>query len=172
MNNRGAIGVGVIIILAIMLIFGLALAVPIAQSQGTLTNIGNSSNASYTLPANGTIEDLVACGQLNTSNVVIYNYTNASGDVQGINGLGIGTGNYSVNQSVGSDGYLNTRIFWNNLGGAYVKAGYKANVTCQFEPKGYNHDPSARGIAGLILVFTSIALIAVVIRKEYFDFDF
>lgn len=168
MNSKGEVNVGFIILLGIALIFGLALVVPIAQNQGTLTNLGNSSNVSYTLPANGTYADLTACGQLNTTNVVIYNYTNSSGEL----GTPYNTygGNFSVNQSVGDDGYLNTRIYWDSKAGAYVKAGYKANVTCIFEPKGYNHDASSRNIAGLILIFTAIAMVAIGINKDWFEF--
>lgn len=166
MNNRGEINAGYIILAAIAIIFVMALIVPIAQNQGTLTNIANSSNVSYTLPANGTYADLVACGQLNVTNVVIYNYS----DGTQATGNSTYAGNFTVNQSVGSDGYLATRIYWDSKAGAYVKAGYMTNVTCQYEPKGYNHDAASRNIAALILVFCAIAIVVVGIRKDWFEF--
>lgn len=173
MNKKGeaATGVGAIIAIAVMIIFGMALVVPIAQNQGTLTNLGQTTNSSYTLPANGTTQDLNVCGQRNTTAVTINNYTNSAG-VAGNGGAGNASlaGNFTITQAQGNSGYLQTRVAWSSLGAAYVQAGYLTNVTCQFEPMGYNTDASSRGIAGTILIFTAIAMAIVGIRRDWFDF--
>lgn len=163
MNKKGEITTGYIIVLAIALIFGLVMIVPIGQNTGTLTNIGNSSNVSFTMPANGTTADLVACGQLNTSNVEVYNVTRLVAS-------NVTTANYTITQAAGTTGYITTRITCNQLGGANYFCGYSALATCQFEPFGYNHDASSRSIAGLILIMVCIVLIAVGLRKDLFEF--
>jgi len=171
MNKKGQVTVALLLTLFIGVVVALAIITPIFQNQGTLTDLGNSSNVSYTMPTNGTTSDLTACGQLNTSAVVIYNYTNNTGDVGGANAK-IGDGNYTITQAIGSTGYIATRIYWDTLAVGYMKAGYKANVSCIYEPTGYLHDSSSRNITELWGIMAVLALVAFVlagVKYEWFD---
>lgn len=150
-GQEGAGGVGILIGIAITLIIGAVLLVPTAQYVGTATTTGTSTNKSFTMPANGSTSDLTPCGQLNTSAVVIYNYTMsaASNDT---------TGNYSITQATSpTTGYLATRITCNGVTANYF-CGYMANVTCTFQPEGYITDAGGRTIAGLIVIFFALGI--------------
>lgn len=167
MSKKGQINTAALIVIFLGVVFAFALIPAIYGTQAQVTTIQNSSNVSYTFPANGTVADLAACGQGNVTNVVIYNYTNSSGDVAApaVNLAG----NFSVNRSAGSTGYIQSVIRIDTLGAAYIKSGYKANVTCQYEPAGYNTDSGARGIAGMWGIFVALAVAAFAIGNAKFE---
>src|SRR3972149_735343 len=70
-----------IIIATIAVLVGLAFWSTVGSSIGTLAVIQTSTNASFTFPANGSTSDLTTCGQLNTTTITVYNYTNNTGSV-------------------------------------------------------------------------------------------
>ena len=147
--------IGSIIIATVGILIGLALFTTSAQFIGTSTNLATSVNQSFTMPALNAEKDLAPCGQKNTSAVVIYN---VSGDFL------VTSGNYTVRQATGDDGYLSARI---NATGQPFNA-TAVNVSCSYEPKGYITDGSTRTVAGLIVIVGAL-LIAIVALPQARD---
>ena len=161
-NNKAQIqGVGMLVIAAVAVIVGLVLFQAAAQKVGDSTNTYQATNASFTMPANGTTADLTPCGQGNTSAVVIMN---ASTNVT------VTAGNYTISKGIGSDGYINSRIYYNGVGNNYY-GGYAVNVTCTYEPKGYINDTGGRAIAGIIILLSAIAIAVVLLPLLRQDYD-
>lgn len=134
-----------IIAAAVLILVGLALYTgSIAGNIGTMTQTLTASNVSFTLPALNTATDLTPCGQKNISAVTIFN---ATGDVE------YPAANYTISQAAGTDGYLSTRVTITGTLDAVDEVGTAAQITCDYEPKGYIADGGARGMALLIPIF-------------------
>ena|SRR3990167_4859767 len=144
-----------IIIATIAILVGLAFWSTVGGSVSTLTQTQTSTNASFTLPANGTTADLLQCGQLNTTSVVIFNATNGTAGFQ--NHI-IPATNYTITQAAGSDGFLSTRIVLSTLQPAQGYYGQSSNVTCGYQPRGYITEGGGRTVTTLIPLFLAILI--------------
>ena len=160
-----------IIIATIAVLVGLAFWSTVGSSIGTLAVIQTSTNASFTFPANGSTSDLTTCGQLNTTTITVYNYTNNTGAVGGAGAL-VGSTNYTVTQAAGTDGYLSARVTCTALATNWV-CGYATNVTCNYQPRGYITEGGGRSVALLIPVFLAIliAFAAIPDLREWIGFS-
>lgn len=168
MNRKGQMGLAIFAIF-IGIIFAFALIPQIFQNQGKITNLETAVNTSFTFPANGTTADLTPCQQLDTSGAVIFNATNGTA---GFQNLIVPTSNYTITQGIGASGYPTARIAYNG-GGSNFFGGKADNVSCTYEPFGYNHDSSSRNIATIWGIFVALAVaffVFVGIKFEWFDF--
>lgn len=144
-----------IIFATIAILVGLAFWTILGDSVGTLANIQTTTNASFTMPANGSTKDLTPCGQLNTTAIKVYNQTNGTG---GSSAYPFVTAtNYSVTQATGNDGFLSARIKC-TAGAVDYFCGHNVNVTCSYQPKGYITDSAGRGIALMIPIFAALLI--------------
>lgn len=151
-------GINFVVIAAVAILIGLSFWTLVGDTTGTLTKTFTSTNVSFTLPANQSTSDLIHCGQRNITSVTVWNYTNGTGSVLGAGGsVLLGASNFTVTQAAGSDGYLSARITCTALGTNYG-CGYRTNVSCGYEPKGYISDGGARNIAALIPLFLAILI--------------
>lgn len=147
--------VAFVIIAFIAVVIGLAFWPTIGDSVGTLARIQTSTNASFTFPENGTSIDLVSCGQLNTSAIVVFNETNGTA---GFQNFIVPANNYTVTQGISPvDGYLVTRLAYNG-GGVDRFGGFANNVTCTYQPRGYITDGGGRAIALIIPILAALAI--------------
>lgn len=135
-----------IIIAATAILVGLALWPALSPAVGQMTKTFTNTNVSFTFPTNTTTQDLTPCGQRAISNTI----TNASG------GEVIQAANYTISQGGGSDGYLSARIV---AVGATKYQGTSANISCEYEPRGYISDGGSRAIVGLIAIFFALLIV-------------
>lgn len=143
-NNQSAFVF--IIMSAVAILIGLAFYQgSFSQNVGTLTKTQDAINQSFTFPANGATAELTICGQKVLTNTI----TNQT------SGAIVPTSNYTITQSIGSDGYLAAKL--NTTFSGY--AGRATNVTCNFQPKGYVDDGATRGIINLIAIFMVLLII-------------
>lgn len=141
---------------AVSIIVAVVLFTIIAQNIGTVTTTSSITNASFTMPANATWKELTPCAQKNISAVVIYNYTNNTGDVA--TPLVTYGANVTVVQGISNtSGVLASMLYFDCKTCAAVNA-YKVNVTCDFEPAGYIEEGGARAVAGLIVIFFALGI--------------
>ena len=154
MNNKGQMaGVGLIIVVALTVIVGAILIQASAQNVGGVTNNVAIANESFTAANNTNYYPL--SGYKACSSVVIYNNT---ADVV------IGAGNYTVTNNVIYNGAETVRIAVNYSSAVYAGDGW--NISCTAQPDTYINGPG-RSVAGLIVVFMALALLAVVMYPIY-----
>ena len=168
MNKKGnAMGsVGAILMVAITVIVGLVLfSGGIAPNIGAATltatydtSAGNGAAITPVLGANTELLDSSGSGVQSVSSFVAVNATS---------GAAIHSGNYTITtRTIDETGELSTQL---NATGGYAGAAW--NVSYTLEPLGYISDAGGRSLAGLIAVFTALAILSVVLyRKELFDF--
>ena len=153
MKNKGQMStIGILISVAIVAIVGLILLQATAQSAGEVTNTYAVTNVSFAA-ANNTLYTFTDYKAL--TGVVIYNNT---ADVV------IGAGNYTVTNNVITDGALSTTVAVNFSSAVYAGDGW--NISCTAQPDTYINGPG-RSVAGLIVVFMALALLAVVMYPIY-----
>lgn len=143
--------IGLIIVGFLVVVVGLALWSALSPPIGTLTQTFTATNASFTAPAVNVIGDLIPCGQLNTSAVVIYNATNGTAG-HPITVLGSG---YKVSQGAGADGFLSALI---NVTNTTYAGKSTLTVTCDYQNKGYVNDGGTRNLVLLIPIFFAILI--------------
>jgi len=134
-----------IIIAAVTILMGLALWPAMAGNIGTMTRTGTSTNVAFAIGTGTAAKTLTPCYQkaMTTS----LEYGNASGGA-------IATGNYTITQNTGTDGYLEAKITLTNTS----SLGATVNVTCTYEPKGYVESGGGRAIVGLIAIFMALLI--------------
>ncbi len=149
-NKKGQVSggaVGVIILMAVMIIVSLAFIPSIFSSQATLTQTQNSGNVTFTLPANAASSQLTMCGQKAVS-IAVTNITD---------GVTVPATNYTTSSVVSTtQGVLVAQI--TTTASSY--ASLPVNVSCNFEPMGYIEDTGGRAIAGIIGLFSVLAILA------------
>jgi len=145
--------VGILIAVAIVVIVGAILLQATAQSAGDVRNTVAITNQSFTAANNTAYYPLP--GYKACNNVVIYNNT---ADVV------IGAGNYTVTNNLVRDGALAVRVDVNYSSAVYAGNGW--NLSCTAQPSTYG-DSAGRAMAGLIIVFMALALLAAVMYPIY-----
>ena len=154
--------IGGIVIAALAVLIGLALWPAFSPNIGQMTQTFTAQNQTMVMPAAGATSELTMCGQkaLTSTYFVITNATT---------GVLVPSGNYTISQSVGTDGYLAAKITTVQS----LSASKNINVSCAYQPKGYLEDGANRSIVGLIaLAFTLLILVAAIpnIRNKAMDF--
>lgn len=160
MNKRGAIGLSLILILAVGAIVALVLfqesANQVAKSNPSTTT--TILNQTITFPAAG--GKVILTGQ---ELVASYGLTNKS------SGAVVPTTNYTLQEEVRtSDGLKGIVI----TGKAGDWAGLPVNVSYVYYPDGYIDDAGGRSIAGIIVLLAALAVAIFVLApflKERFD---
>lgn len=140
-----------IVIAAVAVLIGLAFWSTIGGSIGTLARLQQTNNVSFATPTGATWFDVIPCGQLNTTNVRVFNRT---GDVE------ISATSYNIRQSVSAtDGYLITQIRNISIFSTGAQAASTTlNITCEYQPRGYIAESGGRNIALLIPIFFAILI--------------
>ena len=158
MDKKAQMGIGDILMIAVIVIVGVVLFQVIAQEVGDSTNTVAVANTSLTTVVDDTAQYLTDYRAL--SGTVILNETNSTGGTEAI--PIIGSGNYTVTNNVidPTTGALSVQV----LPGT-VTAGYKSawQVSGTAEPVTYIGDGGARAVAGLIVIFFALAIAVVAI---------
>lgn len=159
MNRKGEFGgVGTLIIIAVAVIVAVTLLTGgITGGVGTLTSMSAVTNGSYTFPANNSY--LTLSGQ-SVSNVVVINATS---------GAIVPATNYTIINDVVSNGQLVSQLY---NGRASLYSSKSVNISYDYEPFGYESNGGGRAIAGLIIIFSALAIAIVVLApviKEIAD---
>jgi len=160
MNDKGQMGVGIIIMIAITIIVGAIFLQAIAQTAGDSTNTVAVANVSLATVVNGTTQYLTDYRAL--SNVVIYNETGS---------VIVAAGNYTVTNNVidPTTGGLSVSILPN--ASAFYKSAWQVSGTGQ--PTTYIAESGGRAMANLIVVMFALAILAVImgpVIKNGLDF--
>ncbi len=99
MNNKGqSVNLGLLITIAITLIVGLVLLVPVAQEAGFATSKITYTNISTPIGVNGSFFNWTDMTVIDS--IEAYNYTNASGIMTDITPIIITSGNYTTHNDV------------------------------------------------------------------------
>ncbi len=159
MNKKGQVGLGVIIMIFIAVILGIALFIPIINTSNQMTSKQDISNQSVS-----TVDAWVNANDVNESiNFTIYTQSDwkklecSLGSVAIRNGAGTALTkdtDYLVYADEGVFSLLNTTktIPTTALNLSYVDYNYCAD--------GYNTSSGSRSIIGIILIFTALAIFA------------
>lgn len=140
----------VIIVGFLAVLVGLSFWTLLGDNVGTLANLQTTANGSFTVPAQNAVADVVACGQQNTSAVLVFN---ATGDVE------YPAANYTVAQGTSAtDGYLVTQINFTGTFAGEDHAGTTATIDCTYQPRGYVTEGGTRAIVVLIPIFMALAI--------------
>lgn len=157
MENNG--GFVFIVIAAVAILIGLAFWPSIGPNIGAMTRTSSSANVTITMPADGATSELTMCGQRSTAIAIINRTT----------GSVVPTTNYTVTQSIGTDGYLAAKL--TTTSSKY--AGVAVNVSCDYEPKGYISEGGSRAMVGLIAIAMALLILVAAIpniRNGVLDF--
>jgi hypothetical protein len=148
-NKKGAIGVGMFVVVFMGIIVALAMFGPIADTTGDMTNIRTVTLANYTTSA--TINDSITLpGREATTVITVVNATNPSDDW---------TANFDLVETTAT-GALGIRLKTTDAADAAGQGGELASVTYSYKPQGYNDSSGARGIVGIILIFAALTIMA------------
>lgn len=150
MNERGQMGLGMILLMFIGVIVGAIFLVAIAQQIGTSTNLDSYGNVTIVPGANGNTNIITTYRAF--SNVVITNATD---------GAAIPATNYSVANNQITNGALSVVITTVDNSTA-DSAGW--NVTATAQPLGYIPDAGARSVTALIVIFFALAIAVVALE--------
>tara|TARA_Y100000310_G_C20584918_1_gene764884 strand:- start:762 stop:1265 length:504 start_codon:yes stop_codon:yes gene_type:complete len=148
MNNKGEMGIGVILVAFIGIIVGVTLFITVAQTVGDSTNsivagVGAQANVSITGPADGVTIDLT--GQDLLSTPAVSNETDGT----------IGAGNYTIAEGVSETTGVKS-IQYTAIGSEYATE--PLNITYTYGPDGYIENSAGRSIALLIPIFAALAI--------------
>ena len=151
MDNKGQVGVGLILMTAIALIVGAIFVPIIAQQLSTSTDTVAVANQSETLAANSAsiyIEEYRAL-----SSVVILNATD---DVT------IGDGNYTITNNVihPTTGALSVKVTTDDA--EFASNAVKVSGTAQ--PLTYTSDAGARAVISIIVIMFALAVAVVALE--------
>lgn len=161
MNNKGQTGLGTIFMIFIVLIIGIALIVPIFNTQNQLTDKQSTSNQSVSV-----VTAFVSGNEVNESkNFTIFSQSEWKIQSCPLTSVAIRNGagttlvadtDYTLYSNNGVFSLLNTTdtVPETGLNQTYVDYTYCAD--------GYNNSSSSRGIAGLIGLFAALALLGAV----------
>lgn len=149
MNKKGEteIGIGLIIIVAMIAIIGAVFLQAIAQQVGDVTNTIDVANESVT-DTNGTTLALIY--QLEgkfVTDVVVYNATDD---------IIISSGNYTIYQNQVIDGVETAGM---NVSADELYTGLGTwNVSYTYQPTTYDANSGGRAVAGIIVIFFALAI--------------
>lgn len=175
MNKKGEMNLGSIIMIFIGIIFGIALLVPIFNTQAEMTTKMISTNETTDLAALNCFTGSAIDESNSACNVTLLNNPSSStwkptlcpiDGVSIINGSGTeltDSTDYNVFGSIGVIQMLDTTDTQNDTFGDSVLISYQS---CG---DGYNVDSGARGIAGIIGLFMAFALFAFILGGIKFD---
>lgn len=139
-------------------IVALALWSLLGNNVGTLANLQTTANGSFTIPAQNAIVEVEACGQANTSAVIVFNTSND---------VAYPAANYTVAQGVSTtDGYYITTINFTGTYATYDMEGLAATIDCTYQPRGYVTEGGSRAVIALIPILFAIAIAIVVLPKR------
>ena len=144
MENK-TIGFGLIVMAAVAVLIGLAFWPTLSPAIGQMTKTFTSASTTITLPAGGATTEITPCGQKALTITII----NATG------GETITATNYTLSQSVGTDGYLAAKL---TVAASSPYASKSVNYTCTYEPKGYIEDGGSRAIIGLVAIAMALLI--------------
>ena len=155
MNRKGQIGVGVFLIMFIGVVVGIAILQQSATNIAVLTTEVVVANQSFTFPTNATYVTLT--GQ-SARSVSVINQT----------GLEVvNEGNYTIVNNVVNNGALESRLYGKaNIPNSRY-AGRLVNVSYTYQPYGYDTSAGGRTIAGLIIIFSALAIAVVAITPVF-----
>lgn len=164
MNNKGQIGIGALIAVAIGVIVCLVLLQPIAVNVAQTSLSTDIKNVTYTAGAAGACVDLV--GQSLAS--ATYTVLNASGTLNSSDKT-IMQSNFTITPKVSStDNLLRLQLCTTNPS---VWASKSVNVTMTYHPEGYAEDAGARSITSIILLLAAVAIALIVLPTIRDKFD-
>jgi len=142
--------IGLILVMFIAVLVGLILFAAIAQNVGLTRDLGRIDNETVTTAANGST--ITLNGKL-VSGLFIYN---ATGDpaATGGNGTGNLVSNFTLTNNVLSNGELivTLRSDHEQLSSASM------NVSYDYQPLTFIAESGTRSIAGIIIIFTALAV--------------
>jgi len=168
MNKKGQFNLGVIILLAVGVIFSLAIMDEIINTQSELTNKLTVTDETTNLQTS-CLSDIGEVNQSNTNcNITVDNWydsgdwkesesqcylagvtvTNSSADALTVNT------DYLIDSDAGVIAMLNTSDTINSTMGNSILVDYN------YCGEGYNKDSSSRSIAGLFTLFAALAILA------------
>ena len=159
-NKKGEIGVGIVIVIAIIAIVGMVIFQTIAQYSGESTSTDSWVN--YTVSLGATTYTDIQGAQNIVGSYTIYNASNSTQQ--------LGTNNVTVVERVGNDGQLTLAVQvidgkWNSR---------SINITGTYGPDGYVSDSGARSITTLIILMTALALAVTImvpsVRETLFSY--
>lgn len=156
MNNKGEVGMGTILIVAVALIVGAVLFQVIAQTVGSSTNTVAVANESLGDASNDTAVYLISYRAI--SDVEIYN---ESGDP-------VPSTNYTVTNNVidQTTGGLSVLVQPTSAAGAGF-TGYEWTISGTAQPTTYIAESGGRAVANLILIFFALMLVAAALYPVY-----
>ena len=148
MNKKGEdIGIGMIIIVAMVAIIGAVFLQAIAQQVGDVTNTFDVANESVA-HANGTTLALITQLQgKRVTDVVVYNASDA---------IIVASGNYTIYQNQVIDGVETAGI--NVSADAIYQVLGTWNVSYTTQPTTYDANSGGRAVAGIIVIFFALAI--------------
>jgi len=153
MNNKGEMNqIGVLIVIFITVIVGLALLLSIADGVGESTSLGTAVNETVTLAANGGVTDLT--GKHVTSMVLLNWTTNVT----------ILDGNYTIlNNQINSAGELTAQIQTDTV----QFQGNASRASYTYQPTGYIPSAGGRSITTIIILLTALAIAVVAMAPVF-----
>jgi len=169
MNKKGQVaGLGTIILIAVGLIFALALFEPIINTQSELTDLQSVVDESEDLSAttcytpNGSINESNSDCNITVDNWYPTGDWRASESQCYLSSVTVGNSttdltentDYNLDTDAGVIQMLNTTTTANSSFGNTVLADYS------YCGEGYNKDSSSRSVAGLISLFAALAILA------------
>ena len=158
MNNKGqGVNLGLLITVAITLIVGLVLLVPVAQEAGFATSKITYTNISTPIGANGSYHNFTDMTVIDS--IEAYNYTNASGVMTTITPIHIvAATNYTTyNEVVVGDVEVSQFRLENAL---FADTAYGLNITRTGEASTYISG-GANPITKLIIIFFAIGIMVI-----------
>ncbi len=149
MNKKGEeIGIGLIIVVAMIAIIGAVFLQAIAQQVGDVTNTVDVANASISNTNGTTIANLLQLSGKLASSVVVYN---ATGDAL------ILSGNYTIynNQVINGVETAGINVSTENAGGIDDGAW---QISYTYQPTTYDANSGGRAVAQIIVIFFALAI--------------
>lgn len=150
MVDKNAMGIGGIIMLAIVMIVGAILFTATAQQAGDVVNTITVTNSSLGIVTNGT--DVYLTDYRALSDVVIV------GNATGASSATLLSGNYTVANNQVYNGGLAVKIT-PSADPAY--SGTSWNLSATAEPTTYSNSSGGRAMTNLIVIMTALALAVV-----------
>jgi hypothetical protein len=149
MNNKGQIGVGAIVVIAIGVIVALILFQASAQNVGGTTTLSYKGNQTVTTGANGSTIYLLGQGMDGTN----YYLRNSTNDYV------VNNANFTFYKCVNpANGQVDNCMTTNTNTNPEYMAYAKLNVSYSYEPDGYIPESGSRSIAGLIVLLAAIGV--------------
>lgn len=169
MNKKAQTAMGVIIFLAIGILFGLAIFQQIVDTQSELTNLGTITDEVTNLTAVGCYDASGVVNESNSACNITVSKWYPSGDWRRSESACY-LSNVVVSNATGTALVLNTDYRIDSDSGIIVmlntdatnktNLGENALIDYSYCREGYNKDSSSRGIARMISVFSALAILA------------